>query len=343
MSTVVAHVTRGPLVESLHRGDIAVCGPDGRLVAHAGDPEKVTYMRSSAKPVQALAVVLSGAADRFGLDSRELAVTCASHDAEEIHVGTVHSILAKLGLGDDALQCGIHPPLNGKAARALIAAGVQPGPVHNNCSGKHSGMLATALALGAPIEGYLSPDHPVQVLNRRLVAEFSGVAPDRLIIGVDGCGVPVFGLPLRGMAQAFARLAAPETLRPELTAAVRRVVSAMQANPVLIEGTGKFTSRLIEVGGGRLVAKSGAEGVFCAGSLPRALGLAVKGEDGSSRALPPVVLRAMEQAGLIGEAELEELSAFRAPAVRNNRGEAVGQIVAVADLASDSDQDGHRS
>lgn len=335
MSTVIAHVTRGSLVECLHRGDIAVCDPDGRLIAHAGDPDKVTYMRSSAKPIQALSVVLSGAADRFGLDQRELAITCASHEAEDFHVATVRSILAKLGLNEDALQCGIHPPINRQVGRDLIGAGRKPTQVHNNCSGKHSGMLAVALAMGAPIEGYLHPDHPVQRMNRALVAEFAGMVPDRLIVGVDGCGVPVFGLPIRGMARAFARLSSPDSLPTDLAAAASRVVAAIQANPTIIQGTGRFTSRLIEVGAGRLVAKDGAEGVFCVGSRPRRLGLAAKCEDGSTRPLPPTVLRALAEMGAINQADLAELAQFGRPPVKNNRGEAVGEVVAVADLTRD--------
>ncbi|MHB0885300.1 MAG: asparaginase [Bacillota bacterium] len=335
MSTVIANVTRGPIVECIHRGDIAVVDPEGRLVAHAGDPDKVTYMRSSAKPIQALNVVLTGAADHFGLDDQELAITCASHDAEDQHVNTVRSVLTKLGLDESALLCGVHAPVNAAAARALVVAGKKPGPVHNNCSGKHSGMLAVARQLGAPLDNYLALDHPVQQMNLAVVAEFAGVDPTSVIVGVDGCGVPVFGLPMRAMARAFARLAAPEVLRPELAAAARRVVVAMQKNPTLIEGTGRFTSRLIEVGAGRLVAKSGAEGVFCAGSLQKKLGLAVKGEDGSLRPLPPVVLKALSELGAVGPDDLAALAKFTRPVVKNNRGDRVGEVIAVAELRRD--------
>lgn len=335
MSTVIAHVTRGHIVECIHRGDIAVVDPEGRLLAHAGDPDKVTFMRSSAKPIQALNVVLSGAADHFGLDDRELAVTCASHDAEDQHVTTVLSVLRKLGLDESALLCGVEVPGNKETARALVVAGREPGPVHNNCSGKHSGMLAVARQLGAPLDSYLSLDHPVQQMNLAIVAEFAGVDPKSVVIGVDGCGVPVFGLPVRAMARAFARLSAPEVLRPELAAAVRRVTAAMQKNPTLIEGTGLFTSRLIEVGAGRLIAKLGAEGVFCVGSLQKKLGLAVKCEDGNKRALPPVVLRALSDMGAVGPDDLAALAEFARPAVTNNRGELVGEIIARAELIHD--------
>ncbi len=335
MSTIIAHVTRGPLVECIHRGDIAVVDPEGRLIAHAGDPDKVTFMRSSAKPIQALNVVLSGAADHFGLDDRELAITCASHDAEDQHVNTVLSVLTKLGLDESALLCGVHAPVNREAARALVVAGKKASPVHNNCSGKHSGMLAVARQLGAPLDNYLALDHPVQRMSLAMVAEFAGVDPKSVIVGVDGCGVPVFGLPARAMARAFARLSAPEVLRPELAAAVRRVTATMQKNPALIEGTGRFTSRLIEVGAGRLVAKSGAEGVFCVGSLQKKLGLAAKCEDGDMRPLPPAVLKALSDLSVISPDDLAVLAAFARPAVRNNRGERVGEVIAVVDLVRD--------
>lgn len=218
-SVEFVHVTRGALVECVHRGHLAVADASGRLVRAAGEPQYVTYARSSAKPLQAVPVVASGAADRFGLTAPELALLCASHSGEPMHVQAVLRMLAKIGEDESALRCGAHPPYHKPSAAAIRQAGAAPTPVHNNCSGKHTGMLALAKQLGAPTDGYMRPDHPVQQAMLRAVAAFAGVSPEDVVLGTDGCGVPVFGLPLASLAAAYARLGAPNesgkpTLRP---------------------------------------------------------------------------------------------------------------------------------
>lgn len=204
----MVEVTRGRQVESVHRGGIAVVDAQGHLVASLGDPKERVFVRSSAKPFQALALVCSGAADAFGITEEELAVVCASHSGEPQHIELVTSLLRKTGLSASDLHCGIHPPFDAQARRAMAAAGEEPTVLHNNCSGKHVGMLAAARHLGLPLSGYVDPQHDVQVAIRGLLSFLAGMDPDDLGLAVDGCGVPTFYLPMRGFALAMARLAA---------------------------------------------------------------------------------------------------------------------------------------
>ena len=209
MSAELLYTMRGDLVETIQRGHVAVVDVRGHLIASSGDPEATSYMRSVAKPLQATMLVQSGAAERFGLTGPLLAICCASHQGEPSHVAAVREVLARVGVPESALQCGVHAPAYTPAAAALWRAGEEPGAVHNNCSGKHAGMLAAARALGAPLEGYLSLDHPVQQGILANVAALAGVPRERIVIGVDGCSVPVHGLPIRAMAYAYAHLADP--------------------------------------------------------------------------------------------------------------------------------------
>lgn len=326
VSEIMVEVTRGPVVESIHRGDIAVVNPEGELLYYLGDPNKVTYMRSSAKPIQALAVVESGAAEHFGFTAAELAVTCASHNAEQVHVNTVLSILGKIGLEESALKCGTHLPIHLESRRELIRLGRESTAVHSNCSGKHAGMLAVCVHNGWPIEEYFRPEHPVQQLSLHNMAELSDFPVDEIFIGVDGCGVVVWGVPIRSMALAFARLADPSRLPPRRQAAVRRIVEAVQQHPEMIAGTGRFCSVLVETMRPRIVGKSGAEGVYCLGQLEGRIGMALKVEDGNSRAAYPSTVAVLDQLKLIREAELETLEAYYHPQNLNVRGAVIGEI-----------------
>jgi L-asparaginase II len=335
---VLVEVGRGPLVESIHRGCLAVVDSGGALLYRVGDPDKVTFFRSSSKPIQALTIILSGAADRFALTEKELAVTAASHNAEDFHVEAALSILSKAGLAEDALQCGAHLPLHGESARRLVREGRRPTAVHSNCSGKHSGMLAACRAMGWPVEGYLSPAHPLQRWNLELVARVCDATD--ISIGIDGCGVPVFGLPVRNMAYGFARLADPDTLPSDLQAPARRVVAAMRAHPEMVAGTGRFCTDLMRAAGDRLVAKSGAEAVYCAGFLKgetavaalAGVGVAVKIEDGGSRATAPAMMKAMMDLGVLDVRAVAALGKYARPESRNERGDLCGEIRAVFTL-----------
>ncbi|HXM35677.1 MAG TPA: asparaginase, partial [Pyrinomonadaceae bacterium] len=279
----LVEVIRGAIVESRHRGHVAAVDGEGQLVAYLGNPGTVTYLRSSAKPFQAIPLLTSGAADRFGFTDKEIAIVCASHNGEPIHTATVLSILNRIGLKPEALKCGVHEPFSAAETRNLRARGEEPNVLHNNCSGKHAGMLALALHLGVPTESYDQLDNPIQVLIRDVVARFSGVSTDDIAIGIDGCGVPVFGMSVRAMAQMYAYLVAPPKSFDEATqAACNRIVAAMIKYPEMIGGTAeRLDTEMMRAAGGRLISKVGAEGVYTVGVLPcsqwpSGLGLALK-------------------------------------------------------------------
>jgi len=326
MAEAMVEITRGPLVESIHRGDMAVVNPSGELLYYLGDPNKVTYMRSSAKPIQALAVIESGAADCFGFSDRELAVMCASHSAEKIHVDTVLSILDKIGLDETALGCGSHLPIHEESRNTLIRGGSDPTQVHSNCSGKHSGMLAVCVQNGWPLDDYYQPDHPLQRLLLENMEGMSDVPVRDIAIGVDGCGVAVWGVPIRAMALSFARLVDPSGLPPIRQRAVRRIVAAIKKHPEMIAGTDRFCTALVRATRPDVVAKSGAEGVYCLGHNAGRVGLALKVEDGNGRATAPAAVEALNQLGLLKPAEAEKLQAYHYPENTNVRGEVVGEV-----------------
>ncbi|MEW6723848.1 MAG: asparaginase [Bacillota bacterium] len=326
MSDKLVNVIRGNIVESLHTGDLAVVDHTGRLLYSIGDPYRVTYLRSAAKPVQTLPMVESGAPERFGLTDREIAVTCASHSAEEMHVEAVTSILRKAGLTTEALQCGWHPPIHRPSADRLVELGQKPGCIHSNCSGKHSGMLALAVQMGWSLHDYYRLEHPVQQAAFRAVAEMSQYPAEKIEIGIDGCGVPVHGMPVYNMALMFARFTKPELFASERRAALERVSRAMTSHPELVAGTGAYNSELMRIARGDVVAKTGAEGVFCCALVGQGIGIAVKVDDGNRRGYEPVITRVLHQLGGLSEEQLVELEKFHNPVVKNFKGEICGRV-----------------
>ena len=330
---VLVEVTRGPIVESVHHGVIAVADVDGKLVAWAGNPGLVTYYRSSSKPIQAIPLVEGGAADHFGLTDAEISVICGSHGGEDIHVETVLGILEKIGVGPDALACGVQVPYDKAAAGALEERGVSPTVLHNNCSGKHAGMLALAKFNGWPIGGYSSIHHPVQQIMLKAVAEFAGLSPDEVPVGVDGCGVCTFGMPVYSMAMSFARLADPAYWPDPRRSAVRRIVDAMLAHPEMIDANQDgFDTDVMRAAGRSVIAKGGAEGLQCAALLASdgsgALGFAAKLLDGDriNRARNPMTIEALRQAGILSEDTLNQLESYWMEEVRNRPGDVVGMV-----------------
>lgn len=327
-------VTRGGITESRHRGHVVAVEPDGTIVANLGKPETVTYLRSSAKPHQAIPLVASGAADRFGFTDREVALACASHSGEPIHTELATSMLKKIELGPEALKCGVHEPFSSTVAHQLRERGEQPNVLQNNCSGKHAGMLALALHLGADIGAYDEPSNPVQLAIAKIVSQFSDIAIEDIAVGVDGCGVPVFGLTVKAMALMYARLVAPPSdYDRETKDACGRIVSAMKFFPELIGGTSdRLDTEIMRAAPGRLVSKVGAEGVYTVGILPssdwpRGLGLALKIEDGDDhRARPTVVIESLRQLGILADESLEAVSRYAFFPVRNRRGDVVGEV-----------------
>jgi L-asparaginase II len=315
-------VTRGEQVESVHTVHVAVT--DGaRVVARAGDPHMVTYLRSAAKPLQALPLVEDGVVGSLGITGSELALCCASHNAESRHVRAAAALLRRAGLEEGDLACGPHPPMRPAEAQRLAASGQLPRGIHNNCSGKHAGMLALAVHHGWRTEGYHRRGHAVQKRMRAEVARWSGVRSEALELAVDGCGVVTFALPLAAMAHAFARFGAAAR---EEDSGPAEVLGAMRAHPFMVAGTGRLCSALIGETGGRVVPKTGAEGVYCA-TLPDAgLGIALKVEDGARRAADVALVEVLAALDVLEEGELEALAPWRRPAVRNTRDERVGEI-----------------
>jgi L-asparaginase II len=330
----LVEVTRGGITESRHRGHIVAVEPDGTIAAYLGVPETVTYLRSSAKPHQAIPLVVSGAADRFGFDEKEIALACASHSGEPVHTEVAASMLRKIGLGPDALKCGVHEPFSPEVARQLREKGEAPNILQNNCSGKHAGMLALALQLGAPTETYDEPSNPVQLAIGKTVSHFSGIAIEDIAVGTDGCGVPVFGITLKAMALMYARLVSTPADYDEPTRkACVRIVSGMTTYPELIGGTSdRLDTEIMRAAPGRLVSKVGAEGVYTVGVLPceewpRGLGLALKIEDGDDhRARPTVVIESLRQLGILKNESLEPVARYAFFPVRNRRGDVVGEV-----------------
>lgn len=324
---LLLEITRGPLVEEVQRGHLAIVDAAGTLLASVGEPRAaVTYWRSSAKPFQSMTLVTSGAAAAFGFEPEDLAICSASHNAEEIHTARVAHVLQLAGNGPQDLRCGAHPPLDRATAATLARSGTAPTVLHSNCSGKHAGMLAIAKHLGAPTEGYRSPDHPVQRLILETVCRFTGLRADEIVIGVDGCGAPTFGLPVQRMALAFARLMRPDDLSEADQQAAATVRSAMTSHSHFVGGTGRLDSDLMRIAGGRILMKGGASGVLCAGT-EGGIGIAVKLESGPQQPgfAAPIVIAALRALGALSEHEAAELAAHAGPPVRNVAGDVVGE------------------
>ncbi len=320
---------RNDLPESWHFGAVAAATPEGRIVARVGDPGTATFLRSAAKPFQALPLVLAGGEERFGLTAADLALICASHSGTPAHVRRAGDLLARGGFTPDDLLCGPHPPLGAESARQLAREGREPERLHNNCSGKHAGMLLACRLLGLSPREYTRPDHPLQQRILGHLASFCGVPAESLGMATDGCSAPTHHLPMAAAAQGYAALADPGAagLPGELAKAAGRVVRAMTSEPEMVAGPGRFTTRLMEVTGGRVLGKEGAEGFYgLAVRGPVALGIAVKIADGGERCRDGVILDVLRQLGSLSGAEFEELSAFYRPHLYNWAGLRVGEV-----------------
>ena len=314
-------VTRSGTVESAHRVHVAVADARGRLIGGCGDPGQVAFYRSAAKPFQALPLVEDGVVERFGFTEKELALCCASHNAEPEHLALARSMLARAGLDERALACGPHPSLRPERARELWARGARLGAVHNNCSGKHAGMLALAVARGWPAEGYLEPGHPVQRRMLVEIARWTGVAASELVTGTDGCGVVTFALSLADMAASFARF----TAAADAGDPAARIVAAMTGHPFAVAGTGRTCTAVMERLGGRVFVKTGAEGVYCGGVRGRGLGFALKVEDGARRASDVALVGVLSDLGVADADDVPALARGRIE-VLNTLGVDVGRI-----------------
>jgi len=323
-------VTRGDAVESVHHGAVAVVDSREELLGSAGSPEATTFLRSAAKPFQAIPILTSGAADHFHLDPRELAVIASSHNGERIHLDRVRSILRKIRCREADLRCGAHPPLFPPAAAALARSRKRPSALHNNCSGKHAGMLALAKYLGKPVKGYLAPSHPVQKVILEVISRYTG-APERAILqGIDGCSAPTFALTLRQAALGYARLVDPRFSVDGEKEAAGRLTGAMRSHPEMVAGTGRLCTLLMREINRSFIAKIGAEGFYGMAYREgnRSVGIALKISDGNGeRARTTAALEILVQLGLLERKRADAiLSRHRLPQVRNVRGLVVGLV-----------------
>ena len=330
MSGFRVESTRGDLVESVHQVSVAVADASGRLIASSGDPALVTYWRSAAKPFQAMPLVADGAAAAFGLGDEELALACASHSSERMHLEIADRFLGKIGCEEHELACGPHPPLGAAVADMVARTGMTLTPRWSNCSGKHAGMLALARHRGWPTEGYERAGHPVQERMVEEVERWTEVPRAAMSFGIDGCTAVCFALPLGAMAASYARFAkSPEP-------AARRLRAAMVEHPRVIAGTGRFCTQLGLAWPGGVIAKVGAEGVYSAALLESGLGIALKVEDGDMRAAPPALLAVLRQ--LLGRADGGQDDPFASLAgraelpTRNTRGVVTGMLRAAGQL-----------
>ena len=331
----MVEVTRGEIVESIHFGAFIVVDSHGKVLASAGNPDLMTYPRSSMKPFQALPFIERGGAEKFGLTDQEVSIMCASHSGTDLHKSVLEGMHAKIGISEADLACGVHWPSDAATRDALKAAGEEPTPFRHNCSGKHTGMLAHALLRGLDKEDYLNPDHPVQVTIRETLAEMVDMAPAEMPLGRDGCSAPVYGIPLINMARGVAKLADPVELETNRAEACRKITHAMMSYPVMVAGPGKFDTDLMTAAKGKLFCKGGAEGYQIIGVMPgvlgegsSGLGIAIKISDGDAagRARASVSLTLLQALGVLGQDEMGALSGYGNLPVKNWRGFMVGEI-----------------
>ncbi|MFU8826790.1 MAG: asparaginase [Brevefilum sp.] len=331
----LVEVTRGEIVESVHYGAFCVVDREGRLLASAGDPDWLTYPRSSLKPLQALPFIEHGGAQAFGLSEEEIAILCASHAGTAQHVAVLQSMHEKIGLAAADLACGVHWPYDTKTREAMKLAGQEPTELNHNCSGKHTGMLAFARLRGYPTQNYLDLDHPVQVAIREILGEMAGLDPQQMPVGIDGCSAPVYGISMRKMAQAVAKLADPTQLATQRSEACRRITAAMMSFPFMVAGPDQFDTDLMTAAGDKVFSKSGAEGYLILGVMPGVIGdnspgvgIAIKISDGDARgrARASVGLTLLMAMGVLTQGELDQLDAYGNVTIKNWRELPVGEV-----------------
>ena len=315
----VFELTRGRIVECIHFGAAAIVDSHGRLLASLGDPRLVTYLRSSAKPFQALPFIERGGQEKFGLSQKEVALMCSSHSGTDEHVETVKGMQAKIGVKVTDLMCGVHYPMHAATTDEMKLRGELPTPYRHNCSGKHTGMLAHALLRGAPIENYIDFHHPVQESILQAFSEMCGLPADQVELGIDGCSAPNFAVPLYNAALGYARVCDPFEQTPERAKACRTISAAMMAYPEMVGGPERFDTALMKAGNGRILCKGGAEGFQALGLLPGALGpdspgigIAIKISDGdpTDRARNGVALSILKSLGVLNDEQLSQMAAY---------------------------------
>jgi len=332
----LAILTRINRVESIHKGYICVTDSQKKIIYSIGDPNTKVYFRSSAKPIQAVAIVNSGAMEKFGITLQELAIICSSHSGEDFHREAVDSILKKVGLSEENLGCGVANPYNQDMINQLIKKGERPSQLYNCCSGKHAGMLALCRYYDFPVAGYNEPDHPVQQLILKTFAELLECETDEIITGIDGCDVPTIMITLHHASYLYSLLAHGSNGTGKYKDAFGIVQKAMVSYPRMINGDKEFCTDLITHSGGKVIGKVGAEGIYCVAVPEKRLGICIKISDGNERGVYPVTMHILNQLGILGDEAMEKLKIWAYPPVKNHKGRIIGYTVPVFDINKSS-------
>lgn len=331
MSEVLIKIYRGNLIENIHRGDISVVDKKGKSIFLVGDSEKITYWRSAAKPIQVMPVIYSGAADKYKLTEKEIAILTSSHSGEDEHIKLIYSILDKISLDERNLLCGAYPAFRKTTNNSLIQDKTNAKPIYNPCSGKHVAQLILCKYYGWRINDYYKLEHPVQQMILDIVAKMTEYPKEEIYLGVDGCGVPVFGLPIKNMSCAYARIANWELLPLEYQQSAKRIFLSMIRYPEIVGGTDRFDTDLMRISEGKLLAKSGADGVFCIGvrnnNNNKGIGITIKMESGNMKFLPMVAIQVLSQLKILSKEKLNQLEKYCSSWVKNYRNEKVGKFI----------------
>lgn len=332
MPVKLVEVVRSGVVESIHRGDIVVVNHEGKILYAVGDPDRLTFFRSAGKPIIALALLETGIVEEYKLDLKEMAIIASSHSGDAEHISILKSIIEKVGIDEEVLECGEHAPTGKKANRDLISSGLTPTKLHCDCSAKHIGLIAASKLSEINTKGYSKMEHPVQKRVEKVISEFCGVETGKIVKGIDGCGVPVHAVPLKNIALAYANLCYENFKEGKYRKSQNYIASAMTMYPEMIGGEGRFDTILMRCFGDRLLGKFGAEGVYCIGILGEGVGIAFKVEDGNDRGVGPAVLETLLQMKIIKKDEIDRIKDLWNPAILNNNGEQVGEVRAVFKL-----------
>jgi L-asparaginase II len=330
---ILAEVMRGGTVESAHRGAVVVVDADGRMVWSVGDVDRPIFPRSAIKGLQAIPLIESGAADKYAMTDAEIALACASHNGEERHASTALGMLAKAGLGAGALECGTQWPMRAAAQHALVLGGARPSALHNNCSGKHAGFICAACASGDDPAGYIEAGHPMMMRVTEAVASMTGHALSGSAAGTDGCSIPTFAIPLRALALGFARFGAGPKLSTERQKATARIRAAVANQPFFVAGTERFDTEVMQVLGARAFLKVGAEGVYCASFPGQGFGVALKCDDGTTRAAEVMMAAVILRCLALSEPDRAAIAKWHIQPLRNWNGIHVGDVRPAGSLA----------
>ncbi len=332
MHTILSKVYRGNTVESVHCGSVAVVDSKGKLIYSFGDPYFVTYLRSSAKPFQAIPLRTSGAAKEFGLTQKEIAIISGSHNGQRIHTDTMKSILKKIGLSEKNLQCGVHVPHYYTANNIIPPRNKKFTQLNHNCSGKHAGMLGLCVFFGWDIKDYRDRNHPVQKMILKSISEICQYPEKKIGIGIDGCGVPVHAMPLYNMALGFSNLVNLHSRDDKTAEAYKLIIDSMKEYPEMVSGEGRLDLSLATASKNNVLAKAGGEALSCSGILNRGWGMAVKIADGGQRAIGPAVIETLRQMRLLSANQIKKMTKFSHPIIKNFRGDEVGFVRAEFEL-----------